>query len=238
MNVELYGGPTVGPASWKIKRQIPKVMVKTIEAHQQAAEKIADELYAKAEGLKGPAYEAAIDRAGKAQAKVAVARMRLSGPEGLKMLKEELAATDDAGVAIPAAINAALWITQFAFETHRSAEAWLDERPPDGQLQLKVVTTPSGHVGLNDAAKAANRELFARTNRYVAEVIHRDPNGRETRLLRQDFAVSQAPEFATESPTLTVDLNQLKGDLVVRGWAAGSAGVGGYRAGRETIIHL
>ena len=45
---------------------------------------------------------------------------------------------------------------------------------------------------------------------------------------------------ATASPDIEIDLNKWagKGDIRIRGWADGSAGVAGYIEHRETVLHL
>jgi hypothetical protein len=143
----------------------------------------------------------------------------------------------DAGRALPVAENADLWLVRFAYTTHKAQEAWLGNPPADGKLVLNVVCTPSWHVGNTDAEKQKNGEEYSKTNVYVVEIVHRDAAGRMNRISQVEFKVQNPPEYASMSPRLEVDLNKYKGDIIVRGWAKGSGGVGGYIEARETIIH-
>ncbi len=51
---------------------------------------------------------------------------------------------------------------------------------------------------------------------------------------------SPTKQTASASPEIVIDLNVWadKGDIRIRGWADGSAGVGGYPEHRETVLHL
>jgi hypothetical protein len=49
----------------------------------------------------------------------------------------------------------------------------------------------------------------------------------------------ERPVYATLSPDIVIDAAKWAGkNVVVRGWADGSAGVHGYLERRETILHL
>ncbi|MBN2361781.1 MAG: hypothetical protein JXR83_20180 [Deltaproteobacteria bacterium] len=63
-----------------------------------------------------------------------------------------------------------------------------------------------------------------------------DVTGKESsgRSLRTDRAC-----HATTSPEVSIDISKFKGkDIVIQAWPDGSAGVGGYREARETVLHL
>lgn len=154
----------------------------------------------------------------------------------------------DAGNSVIVADNATLHVLSYCYGTHKSMEAWLTDTPKDGQLKLNLIASPSTHAGYSQAEKEANFEKFAKTNVYNLEI--RFPDGtRET--MKFDVAGNSPPKYndrnpapsgayASASPEFVIDLNKWagKGDIRIRGWADGSAGVEGYQEKRETILHL
>ncbi len=176
-----------------------------------------------------------------------VDRSRL--PAGsVKSLHRELSDSRDAGNALIASSNATLHTLTYCYGTHKPMEAWVTNPPQDGKLSINLVATPSIHVGSNQAEMQKNFDNYAKTNVYNLEVIY--PDG--TRELKKFDAAGNSPPVhnnsnpaakghaATISPELVIDLNKWagKGDIRIRGWADGSAGVAGYQAHRETVLHL
>ena len=154
----------------------------------------------------------------------------------------------DAGNAIMTADNATLHSLTYCYGTHKPMEAWLTKVPEDGKLSVNVIITPSTHAGSSAADKKKNFENFSKTNNYNVEVVY--PDGTMTRL-KFDVEGTSPPKFgnsnpaskgvtATASPDIQIDLNKWagKGDIRIRGWADGSAGVAGYIEHRETILHV
>ena len=154
----------------------------------------------------------------------------------------------DAGNAVIVSDNATLHVLSYCYGTHKSMEAWLTDTPKDGMLKLNLIASPSTHAGYSQSEKQANFEKFAKTNVYNVEIQY--PDG--TREFKKfDVAGNSPPQYndrnpapsgayASASPELTIDLNKWagKGDVRIRGWADGSAGVEGYQEKRETILHL
>ncbi len=163
------------------------------------------------------------------------------GWTGVNLLKSDstdgirhyLADAQDAGRAWASTENADLWVLRYAYQSHKPMEAWLANKPSDGKLKLNVITTPSWHVGSDNAAMTATAKKFALANTYHAEVIYADGT-RESKTFKVN---GNTPEWSSVSPTFEIDLNKHPGDIRVRVWAQGSAGVGGYIEARETIIH-
>ncbi len=160
----------------------------------------------------------------------------------------ELSAYRDAGNALLSVDNATLHTLTYCYGTHKPMEAWLTKVPDDGKLSINVLITPSTHAGSTGAEKMKNFENFSKTNNYNVEVVY--PDGTTTRL-KFDVEGNSPPKFssgnpakkgvtATASPDIEIDLNKWagKGDVRIRGWADGSAGVAGYIEHRETILHL
>ena len=153
----------------------------------------------------------------------------------------------DAGNAIMTADNATLHSLTYCYGTHKPMEAWLTKVPESGKLNVNVIVTPSTHAGSNAAEMKKNFDNFSKTNNYNVEVVY--PDGTTTRL-KFDVEGNSPPKYgnsnpalkavtATPSPDIEIDLAKWagKGDIRVRGWADGSAGVGGYPEHRETILH-
>lgn len=152
----------------------------------------------------------------------------------------------DAGRALVVGDNVGLAVLRYAYGTNKPMEAWLTTRPEGNELKLNVVIAPSCHAGNTPGDKAKNYELFAKTNVYNVEVRYADGSidaqkfdVRANDVHRGDKPVYEHPVYATLSPDIVINLERAGGrDVVVRGWADGSAGVAGYRERRETIIHL
>jgi hypothetical protein len=154
----------------------------------------------------------------------------------------------DAGNATIVTDNADLHVLSYCYGTHKSMEAWLTNTPKDGQLKLNLIASPSTHAGSDAAEKTKNFEKFSRTNVYILEIEYPD---RTRERVRFDVEGNSPPKYgnnnpaprasyASPSPDITIDLNKWagKGDIKIRGWAEGSAGVAGYQEKRETILHL
>ncbi|MBM4280698.1 MAG: hypothetical protein FJ137_08015 [Deltaproteobacteria bacterium] len=179
----------------------------------------------------------------------------------LKSVVEHAAALEDAGNAIPVAANASLYQLQFSYHAARRREAWVMDPPRDGKLQMQVVLTPSWHANAWDAPEPktaprddapqaewdaydkawdkyeksckANATKFALTNTYHFSVTYPDGS-----VDQKTFKVNgKEPEWASASPTIEIDLNKHKGDIVIRGWAEGSAGAEGFASARVTVLH-
>lgn len=178
----------------------------------------------------------------------------------LASVRRYAADLQDAGNAIAVAKNASLYQLGFSYHSGRRKEAWVMDPPKDGKLQLQVVCTPSWHVSdvpeprmpapaddapktewdTYDAAWAKYEEScekhateFALTNSYNVTVTY--PDG--TVDARKFKVNGDKPEFASASPVIDIDLQKHKGDIVIRGWADGSAGADGYAAARVTVLH-
>lgn len=85
-----------------------------------------------------------------------------------------------------------------------------------GSLPVTALFPVSGHVGQAEAAR------YARTNVYNVEIEYADGTSETMRI--------NSTGFVTEK---TLDLKLKKGTNFVRFYAEGSAGVGGFRSGRE-----
>ncbi len=151
----------------------------------------------------------------------------------------------DAGNAVIAPDNGAIATLRYVYGTHKSMEAWVTERPPNGKLKLNMIISPSIHAGSDRASKLKNFEKFSKTNIYNLEVVFPDGTSEKMRFDvdgNKDPArgyEAQNAQHATLSPDFEIDLDKYKGqDVKIRGWADGSAGVGGYQERRETILHL
>jgi hypothetical protein len=166
----------------------------------------------------------------------------------------------DAGNAMTVAKNASLYQVGFSYHAARPKEAWIMDAPKDGKLQLQVVITPSWHANAWDSPKPADPKddapqavwdayekayekydasceasatRFALTNTYNVSVTYPDGS-----VDKKSFSVNgKEPEWASASPVVEIDLKKHKGDIVVRGWADGSAGADGYASARVTILH-
>ncbi len=267
IRVDRFFGPRrIGPTGGDTPEAQPAGVANTIAAHEaqygpklDAAEAQAETLRQEAATLKAEARKLKGDekktKLAQANEKLAHARevlgdaeslyvtdlSRISGTRGRDLLlRAEARKGGEAGRAVVAATNATLWTIGFGYGTHKAREAYLTDVPADGKVSFTVICSPSGHVGnaADGASYRRNLDNFARTNRYVAEIWHRAPDGSMRRLQSNRFGVNNPPEYATASPELTVDVSQLKGALVMRGWAEGSAGIGGYVEARETVVHL
>ncbi len=152
----------------------------------------------------------------------------------------------DAGRALVVADNADLAVLRFSYGSGKPMEAWVTSPPKGKDLVVNVAIAPSCHAGNTPGEKAKNYELFGKTNVYNVEVAY--PDGTVQRMKFDvrandvnpgDKPNYEHPVYATLSPDIAIDLEKAKGKSVtIRGWADGSAGVGGYRERRETIIHL
>jgi hypothetical protein len=85
-----------------------------------------------------------------------------------------------------------------------------------GSFPVTALLPVSGHVGQAEAAR------YARTNVYNLEIEYADGTSETMQV--------NATGFVTEK---ALDLKLKKGTNYVRFWAEGSAGVGGFRSGRE-----
>lgn len=178
----------------------------------------------------------------------------------IKSVMTYAADLQDAGNAVAVAKNASMYQAGFSYHSGRRKEAWLTEQPKDGKLQLQVVLTPSWHVSdfpeprleapKDDAPKAEwdkyeaawapyekscekHATEFAKTNSYNVTVTYPDGS-----VDSKKFKVNgDKPEFSSASPEIEIDLKKHKGDIVIRGWADGSAGADGYAAARVTVLH-
>ena len=152
----------------------------------------------------------------------------------------------DAGRALVVADNADLAVLRYSYGSGKPMEAWVTSPPSGKSLVVNVAIAPSCHAGNSPGEKAKNYEIFGKTNVYNVEVAY--PDGTVERMKFDvrandvgpgDKPSYEHPVYVTLSPDITIDLERAKGKSVsVRGWADGSAGVGGYRERRETIIHL
>lgn len=149
----------------------------------------------------------------------------------LQSVRQELAAWGhvDASrmVALPKDPGVTLRAVAYEYHSNKPMEAWLDAVPAQRKLDLQVVTCVSGHDGLPHAR-------FATENVYIAEV-----NGPTGRQQSAPFGpgVSHIEEYASVSPTLTVDVSR-PGDYEVTCAPRGSAGTGGYVEARKLILHV
>lgn len=164
----------------------------------------------------------------------------------------------DAGNAIVAFKNASFFQAEYSYHAAKPRQLVLTDKPKDGKLQMEVVITPSWHASsysepraprddapqaewdAYDAAYARyeksceeNATKFALTNAYNVTVTYPDGS-----VDRKEFKVNgKDPEWASVSPQIEVDLNRGgKGDIVVRGWANGSAGADAYMSARVSVI--
>lgn len=177
-----------------------------------------------------------------------VDRARL--PAGsFKAMLSEMKSSRDAGNAVVVANNATLHTLTFCYGTHKAMEAWVTKVPEDGKLSMNLIATPSTHAGSTDADMRKNFEKFCKGNVYNLEIIYPD-GSRETK--KFDVEGTSPPKYneanpapgrgqtASASPEFVIDLQKWggKGDIRIRGWADGSAGVEGYKEHRETILHV
>ena len=156
--------------------------------------------------------------------------------------------------------NADAHILSYNYQTGRGDDAFLMDIPPDGKLKMNVVVSPSAH----DSDEKYHE--YAKTNTYFVHAEYTSKSTGKTVYLQADgkfgpdrppstvnnytpqaqvdkmlsFAVKDKEngEYATVSPEVTIDLNDVKGDLWVGGFAKFSAGVGGYVDGRKTRVHI
>jgi hypothetical protein len=163
-------------------------------------------------------------------------------------MMSQMRSSRDAGNAVVVANNATLHTLTYCYGTHKPMEAWLTKVPADGKLTMHLIATPSTHVGSTAAEQKKNYDTFSKTNVYNLEIIY--PDG--TRELKKfDVEGNSPPKYdsrnpspkahtASASPEFTIDLHKWagKGDIRIRGWADGSAGVEGYKEHRETVLHL
>ena len=162
-------------------------------------------------------------------------------------LLNQLKDRPDAGRALVVAENADLHTLRYSFGSREGMQAWLASPPKGDTLVLNVAIAPSCHAGNTPGEKAKNYELFGKTNVYNIEV--RTKQGDLLQSLRFDVRANDVaagerpsyehPVYATLSPDITIDTKKLKGqDVVITGWADGSAGVAGYVERRKTTLHL
>jgi len=166
-------------------------------------------------------------------------------PKGFSPILRQMANRPDAGNAIFIANNATVHTLKYAYTSHKPMEAWLENPPADGKLSFCIAISPSIHAGSNRSEKLENYKKFGKTNIYNLEVIF--PDGKREHI-KFDVEGNKDPKrgyeasksyTATLSPDIEIDLDKYKGqDVKIRGWADGSAGVGGYQERRETVLHL
>jgi hypothetical protein len=175
----------------------------------------------------------------------------------LKSVSAYAADLKDAGNAIAVFKNASFFQAEFSYHAAQPRQIVLTDKPKDGKLQMQVVITPSWHASRYsepkapkddapqaewDAYEAAyekydsscteNATKFALTNSYHVTVTYADGT-----VDQKSFKVNgKDPEWSSASPEIEVDLNRAKGDIVVRGWADGSAGADAYMAARVSVI--
>lgn len=163
----------------------------------------------------------------------------------------------DAGNAIVAFKNASFFQAEFSYHAAQARQIVLTDKPKDGKLQMQVVITPSWHASQYSEPKAPKDEApeaewnayeaayekydksctenatkFALTNSYNVTVTYPDGS-----VDQKSFKVNgKEPEWASTSPVIEVDLSRGKGDIVVRGWADGSAGADAYMSARVSVI--
>lgn len=152
----------------------------------------------------------------------------------------------DAGRALVVGDNVGLAVLRYGYGAHKPMEAWLTTPPKDGRIVLNVAIAPSCHAGNTPGEKSKNYELFGKTNVYNVEVQY--PDGRVERMKFDvrandvgpgDKPSYESPVYATLSPDIVIDAEKYRGkNVVIRGWADGSAGVHGYLERRETVVHL
>jgi hypothetical protein len=153
----------------------------------------------------------------------------------------------DAGRALVVGDNVGLAVLRYGYGSHKAMEAWVTSPPKDGgKMVLNVAIGPSCHAGTTPGEKAKNYELFGKTNVYNVEVQY--PDGTVERLKFDvnanpvkpgDKPSYERPVYATLSPDVVIDAAKWAGkNVIIRGWADGSAGVHGYLERRETILHL
>lgn len=153
----------------------------------------------------------------------------------------------DAGRALVVGDNVDLHVLQFAYGSHEGMQAWLATPPKDNKIVLNVAIAPSCHAGSTPGEKSKNYELFGKTNVYNVEV--RTTEGELLQKMKFDVQARDVnpgdkpnyehPVYATLSPDIELDYQALKGrNVVITGWADGSAGVGGYKERRHTTLHL
>jgi hypothetical protein len=167
-------------------------------------------------------------------------------PGAFSAVMNQMKERPDAGRALVVADNAALAVLRYGYGSGKPMEAWLTEPPKGKSLVLNIAIAPSCHAGETPGEKSKNYELFGKTNVYNVEVAY--PDGTVERMkfdvrandvVAGDKPAYEHPVYATLSPDITIDLEKARGkNVVVRGWADGSAGVAGYRERRETILHL
>lgn len=181
-----------------------------------------------------------------------------AGADGLDAVYQELWDGEQAGLARPAFQNADAHVMSYNYKTNRGDDLYLMDLPPDGQLKLNIVASPSAHDG------DAKYHEYAKTNVYFVHAQYTSKSTGKTVYLQKDgqFRPERPPstvrngtpgaekmmsfevedkkdgEYASVSPDVTIDLNDVAGDLWVGGFAKFSAGVGGYVDGRKNMIHL
>jgi hypothetical protein len=107
------------------------------------------------------------------------------------------------------------------YKQNRTAKFRVSGLGKSGSLDLVALLPVSGHVGLPNAQK------WAKSNKYNVVITHADGT-------RQTLPKVSSTGFVTMTG---MNLKLKKGKTVIQAWADGSAGVGGYKAGREVEIH-
>ena len=152
-------------------------------------------------------------------------------PSSLGQVKSSLASWGRFEASKIAAVpkdNITMRVVSYEYHSGKPMEAWLDAVPEDKVLELNVATCVSGHDKLPHAK-------FAKENVYIAEI--RGPDGKTTRSAPFGPGVTKQEEYASVSPTMTIDVSK-PGDYVVTCAPRGSAGAGGYVEARKLIIHI
>lgn len=149
----------------------------------------------------------------------------------LPRVVSQLARSRDAARSMVVAQNADLHVLRYSYTTHKPMEVWISNPPADGKLKLQLVMTPSWHDGSTAQQQQERGEYYARNNEYSVSV--KLPGGR--REVTSGIKITKAPEYATASGVLEIDLST-KGDIVVEGWPSATF-PGGYIEARQFIIH-
>ena len=232
MRVDNILGASTNPATGQKADKAPQALWNAKRAVETYYEQQAAAARTAAATLTGTAQTQKLEEADHLASLAIADTMRISGPDGLKLLVKSEAKADDASHASLAATNATLWRIGYGYETGKPQEAWVTNVPANHKVTFNVVTTPSAHNG------AAAFENYARTNQYVVEVsCQSTPTSPLQRVGTFTFGVTNPPEYSTVSPSIDLDLSQLKGDIIFDGWPVGSSGIGGYIEARRTILH-
>jgi hypothetical protein len=210
----------------------------------------AEKLYAKGKTPEAEAKEAeanskyeASEKALEPISRYLVSAVRVGGEKGAKFLLKQMTKPweeADAANSPACAKNATLWSLQYSYGTHKPMEAWLTDVPADKKVTFNIICTPSAHAGGTDAEMKRMYEKFARENEYEIEAYHEAADGKRTPLFDETLKIKKAPEYASMSSDITVDLSKLPagGKLYLKGSPIGSGGADAYCESRVTVVHL